>query len=338
MPEPLTTMSDLPLGGGPARGGDGVAGGLVRSSTSFARSAISAYAAESLDVYYLHLATAVEHLVKGVLAGVHPSFIADPRGGFDSLLHLSGMGDRAVTPNFVGAVQTITITEALKRVARVVDDYKEPGAYVAVLLEARNGIVHAGQTPGQEGGMVLGDVARYVPTLLAAIGLSEADYWGDAADLVAQHAQRRLNEIEALFERQLQAARDRYASVIKHRPKVALAAFLAAVEPRGPADDFTSFPVTCPACERQGILSGTPEPEWEPDWDYADGQSYIAGMYVDSITLRTSGFECPVCRLTLEDATLELAGLDTVTFRDAAFDSHLAYAHFRRIEAEDWGR
>jgi hypothetical protein len=61
-------------------------------------------------------------------------------------------------------------------------------------------------------------------------------------------------------------------------------------------------------------------------------------MYVDSITLRASGFECPVCRLTLEDTTLELAGFDTVTFRDAAFDSPLAYAHFRRIEAEDWGR
>lgn len=59
-------------------------------------------------------------------------------------------------------------------------------------------------------------------------------------------------------------------------------------------------------------------------------------MYVDSITLRASGFECPVCRLTLEDETIELADLDTITFREAAFDSQLAYAHFRRIEAEDW--
>ncbi len=139
-----------------------------------------------------------------------------------------------------------------------------------------------------------------------------------------------------MFERQLQAARDRYATAIKDLPKAALAAFLAAVEPGGPADDFTSFPVTCPACVRQGLLSGVPEPEWEPDWDYADGQSYVAGMYVDSITLRASGFECPVCRLTLADATLELADLGTVTFRDAAFDSQLASAHFRRIEAEDW--
>jgi hypothetical protein len=81
------------------------------------------------------------------------------------------MGDRSVTPDFVGTVKTITVTEALKRVARVVDDYKEPGAYVSVLLETRNGIVHAGHTAGQEGEAVLGDVARYVPSLLAAVGL-----------------------------------------------------------------------------------------------------------------------------------------------------------------------
>lgn len=58
-------------------------------------------------------------------------------------------------------------------------------------------------------------------------------------------------------------------------------------------------------------------------------------MYVDSIKLWASAFECPVCRLVLEDATLEQADLDIVTFRQPAFDGQLAYNHFRRMEAED---
>jgi hypothetical protein len=32
-------------------------------------------------------------------------------------------------------------------------------------------------------------------------------------------------------------------------------------------------------------------------------------MYIDTITLLPSGFECPVVRLILADATLELADL-----------------------------
>ncbi len=142
-----------------------VSAGLLRSSSAFARSAIAAYVDESWDVFYLHLATAVEQLVKSALAQVHPSFIADTTGSFDSLLHLCGMGDRARTPDFVSAVRTISVTEALKRVGRVVDGYQEPGTLVYVLLDTRNEIVHAGHDTRQEGEAVLGDVARYVPPL-----------------------------------------------------------------------------------------------------------------------------------------------------------------------------
>ncbi|TME83578.1 MAG: hypothetical protein E6I45_03380 [Chloroflexi bacterium] len=77
-----------------------------------------------------------------------------------------------------------------------------------------------------------------------------------------------------------------------------------------------------------------PSQTWNP-WDYADGQTYVAGMFVDSIKLRASAFECPVCRLVLQDATLEQADLNTVIFRQPAFDGQLAYSQFRRVEAED---
>jgi hypothetical protein len=176
--------------------------------------------AGSWDIYYLHLATAVEHLVKGVLASVHPSFIADPRGDFDSLLHLTGMGHLARTPDFAGSVRTISVGEALRRVGRVVDGYQEPGDYVHVLLETRNGIVHAGYGVRQESEVVLGDVARYLAPLLVKAGMTDSAYWGDARDLVAQHADRRLNDIEAAYGRAIQAARDRYALRVKEMSEI----------------------------------------------------------------------------------------------------------------------
>ena len=68
---------------------------LLASSTHFARSATTAYADEAWETFYLHLGTAVEHLIKAVLADANPSYIADPKAGFDSLLHLTGMGQKA---------------------------------------------------------------------------------------------------------------------------------------------------------------------------------------------------------------------------------------------------
>jgi hypothetical protein len=328
-------MSDPATEGTLTPGGSGVAARLLRSSSSFARSAIAAYTAEDWDVYFLHLATAVEHLLKGAIARINPAFIADPRAKFDSLLHLTGMGDRAQSPDFLGAVRTISAADALERAARVVDGYRAPGEHVNALLETRNGIVHVGHTAGSEGEAVLGDVARFVNGLLPAVGMTEASYWGDAAGFVAQHASKRLGEIELLFERQLRRARDQYASTVAGLPDNALPAVLKALEPAGPSDDFTEFPVECPACLHQGVLTGEPEPEWEPDWDYGDGQTYIAGMYVASITLRASEFTCRICKLSLAGAGLELAHLDSMTFADPWFDGHLAYVYFRRLEAED---
>jgi hypothetical protein len=315
---------------------DDVAGRLLATSSSFARSAITAYLAGSWDVYYLHLATAVEHLVKGALATVHPSFIADPKADFDSLLHLSGMGNRAHAPDFVRAVRTIGVDEAMRRIARITDGYQEPGTYVSLLLQARNGIVHAGYGVRQEDEAVLGDVARYFAPILASVEKDAAEFWGDGYGLVEQHAQRRLNLLEAAYERALRAARDRFALRVRDMTQQAIGAFLAAVEPTGPTANFAAFPATCPACEHTGLLTGESEPDWAPDWDDADGQNYVAGMYVESITLRASRFECPACNLTLVDEELALADLDTQTFSSQAFDSQLAYVYFRRLEAEAW--
>ena len=82
---------------------------LLDSATDFAHSAVAAYRGEDWPVYYLHLATALEQLVKGALAHASPAYIADARD-FDALLHLTGRGERASAPEFIKAAKTIPVT------------------------------------------------------------------------------------------------------------------------------------------------------------------------------------------------------------------------------------
>jgi hypothetical protein len=321
---------------GPATGaqpGNTVAATMLRSSASFAQTAMAAYATEDWDVFYLHLATAVELLAKGALAHANPAFIADGRH-FDSLLHLSGMGDRASSPQSVSVVRTITVTDALERVGRLFDGYQREGPYVKMLLERRNAVAHLGQGPhGDEEGIV-GDVGRYVPQLFAFVGLTPDLFWGRSVELVTEHTQRLITSIEALYQRQVQACKDRYLAWLCEIDERGLGPVLAMLEPTGPSDDFTSFPVECPACGHLGTLDGDPEPAWEPDYDIADSQGYISGMYVGSINFRGHGFECRVCRLVLDEG-LEYAGLDSKVFGEDDYDVSHASSYFRRLEYED---
>jgi hypothetical protein len=314
---------------------------LLASSTRFARSAATAYSDEQWDVFSLHLATAVEQLVKAVLARAHPSFIAEvrpnSRDGFDSLLHLCGFGHRARTPDFVAAVRTISATEALDRVGLLVDGYQPPSPLVGLLLRSRNGIVHAGYPEKAEGEAVLGDVARYVGPLLSSQGIDPKEYWGDSADMVAVHAKRRLDASEARYRRRLQAAKDQYARLVSRMDQHGLAAYLAAVAPGFPAEPYDSALAECPACGETGLVTGSPEPEWEADWDYGDGRAYPVGAYVSEIRLDAVGFRCRVCGLDLDADDLAFAGLARIRLTDDDCDLSGATAYFgKQVADESW--
>jgi hypothetical protein len=314
---------------------------LLATSARFARSAAAAYSNEEWDVFYLHLATAVEQLVKAVLARAHPSFIADvrpnSRDGFDSLLHLCGYGNRARTPDFVAAVRTITASEALERVGLLVDGYQPPSALVGLLLRARNGIVHVGHQERAEGDAILGDVARYLGPLLSSQGLDPRDYWGDSATMVAVHAKRRLDANEARYRRRLQAAKDQYARLVSRTDEHGLAAYRAAVAPGFPAEPYDSALADCPACGETGLITGSPDVDWEADWDYADGEAYVAGAYVSRIHLTADGFRCRVCGLDLGLDDLGFAGLAHITLTDDDCDLSGATAYFGgQVAEESW--
>jgi hypothetical protein len=312
-----------------------VADDLVASSTFFAQSAVSSYAVESWELFHLHLATAVEQLIKAVLARANPAFIADPKADFDSLLHLSGLGERAKNPDGMQAIRTITVTDALVRIQRVAVDYQPPGRRIAVLLQVRNNIVHLGRHSKAEGESILGEVAEYVSPLLASLGVSLGDYWGASAALVADHAKRRLDALEATYQRRLQAAKERFERRIAAMDEAGRAAFIAAVAPRPPGDEFDSAVATCPACGHPGLVTGAAEPEWEPDFDVADGEGYIAGVYVKSIDISPDSFECQACGLSLDASLIPFADIDGVTLTEDDFDLSAASSYFER-QLHDW--
>jgi hypothetical protein len=216
----------------------------------------------------------------------------------------------------------------------VLDPYQEPGTEVRVLLDARNAIVHVGASTKTEADVLLGESGRYIGFLLGHAGTTNAEYWGDLEDLVRTHMDRRLTEIEGSYERRLQSARDRFTD-LSTRLEDGIDTLRAAVEPSGASVDFSSFPAECPACESIGSVHGLPSPNWEADWDVGDGMPYVAGAYVDSITLDAAAFECRVCGLGLYGALLDLAGIGNTFRHDVDFNLQDASDYFSRQNFDD---
>lgn len=311
---------------------------LLATSSHFARTAVSAYVSESWDVFYVHLATGLELLLKGVLARLHPVLIADPKLPFDVLLHLSGFGRLAKTP--ASSVRTIAVTDAVKRVAQVVENYVPVSSRVQLVLDTRNGIVHFGEGTKTEHEAVLGDVARYVAPLLSALGTTPAAYWGDSAELVDEHARRQLDALEAAYSRKIEAARDRYSRFVETMEDDDRDALISRLERTDRSAEFDAWPSTCPACDHQGTAYGRPEPEWKPDWDVADGEAYASGAYVSEIRLHVSAFDCRVCRLSLDSTLCGLAGLRVLSIGESEYDVSDASEYFTPSweDDDDWGR
>lgn len=66
---------------------------------------------------------------------------------------------------------------------------------------------------------------------------------------------------------------------------------------------------TCPACEHQALVYGSYDVNWAPDWDYSDGEAWVAGAY-PVVHFSPGTLDCRVCGLELDgEAELEAAGV-----------------------------
>ncbi|SDN41947.1 hypothetical protein [Geodermatophilus sp. DSM 45219] len=264
----------------------------------------------------LQLGIMLEHLAKAYLASLHPTLLLERNFDFFSLVRLAGQG-QGVKPGHV--LRTVGMHEALVRVGTVrATGNEDAGRAFAkrfgVVLQARNGVAHI----GEEGG-VADQVAQLAvqgaDEILTMMGQSLSDLFGDYTDaaeaLRNEHATKVHQFVTLLVARAKDAFRERFADLGEEQN-----AELARLDRQLVAQLATTrdrIAVRCPACHRQGILSGSPDLIFEDVDAYVDEHGVRHRDVVGATAvLFADTFRCPVCGLRLRgQEELEEADLST---------------------------
>src|SRR6185312_3684295 len=117
---------------------------------------------------------ALELLARTVLASIHPALLAHPQDG-GNVLYAFGFGQ----PTRPRSIPAATV---FRRCAVIIDDFTEGDVNGAIgLIELRNEELHSGGTPfaGLKTGVWLPDYYRLASTLLAALGKTLVDLFGE---------------------------------------------------------------------------------------------------------------------------------------------------------------
>lgn len=299
---------------------------LLSAAAKFAQSGLRARLEDDEMVFLLHASTSLELLAKAFLASMHASLIA--ANDFDSLLHGVGEPKYARIPR--ERMRTITIGEALKRVGQILPELENLRESLQVLAAVRNGVVHAGQLSASTDDALLVPFLRASDIVLAATEGGDRDQlWGELLEVVDTHLSDFAAAAERIATEAVVAARfvfeQRYGTMDEQARKAAFSAIENSYDLTKYEEDVTE----CPACSRMALTSGSYRVEWEPDFDYADGESYVAGVY-PIVTFTPGYLNCRICGLELDgDEQLIAAGVatswhiddaDPADFRDDEYD------------------
>jgi hypothetical protein len=269
---------------------------LLESAETFGRSGLKALAAGDVAVFLLHAGTALEHLSKSFLASLHGSLIAR-KGDFDSLLHLSGLSRYAGTK--ASEMRTITLTDALERAGQIVPEVGNLKVSLRPLADARSAVAHAALVDPGAAERTVVPFLRACDLLLAAMERERAAFWGDLLEVVdaREAASAEIATVRALEK--LAAARAEFVARHGGLADAGREALVLAIAGSYAPEKYEQTLLACPACSTPALVEGTISVDWEPDWDYADGESYIAGAYPE-VTIFPQTLECRACGLHLE--------------------------------------
>ena len=312
---------------------------LYASAQRHAVRAFRARANNDEDDAALQFGVMLEHLAKAYLVGLHPTLLLERNFDFSTLLRLAGQGQR-VKPGHV--LKTIGLRGALERLGEM----EAAGASGAgkkyadrfdLLLQARDGVAHVG-APGAAADTVAELAGRGAVEVLDKINRTHDMFFGDwsapARALLDEHA----TKVHQLVQLRLSWARDAFTQRFSGLDEQDRDAQLTTLDVR-PATvvDDTKLAIGCPACSQHGVLTGTDDIDFEPDWDVEDGDSFISGVTA-TVILRADAFSCPVCGLRLNGVEqLTEARLDTVVeLREATEEDLEAYESERQASA--WER
>jgi hypothetical protein len=280
---------------------------LLDGAGTFAQSALRARLDDDPMVYLLHASTALELLAKAYLSSLSGTLIA-ASGDFDSLLHGSGHSRHARTP--LSRMRTITATEALRRVRQLEPEF-ESGPALQLLAEVRNGIVHAGLFESGADDDLLVPFLRACDFMIGKVpGGSRERMWGDLVGTVDVRLSESAKETELLVADAVASAHLAFEQQFGSMDRAVREAVLTGIERSYDVTKYEQALVDCPGCGRQALTSGSYDVDWEPDYDYADGETYVAGAY-PVVTFRPGYLHCRVCDLELDgEEQLEAAGIE----------------------------
>ena len=254
--------------------------------------------------FYLHSGTGLELLCKAFLASIHPSLVVDGRD-FDSLLHACHTGRHSRKP--LPRVRTITLTESLSRVGQLVPEITKLNKQLAELAHLRNGVIHAALIDERAASEILSAYLKGVDILVDQLRESRSDYWQELGGVVDSKLSIAERDAAERTKRKVEEARLAYERRVDGLESPELEAFLVSAEyvPIREGNEVGN----CPACGRRALFQGWHDVEWEPDFDYSDGQVWVPGA-TGTVTFYPDYLKCPVCGLELRGMDeLSLTGL-----------------------------
>jgi hypothetical protein len=303
---------------------------LYSSAGRFAHTALRALADGDTATFLLHAGTAIEHLTKSFLASLHGSLIAStsPRH-FRSLLFLSGLEKEAGLKR--SQIRTISMEEAINRAGVIVPQFANFRDPLQPLVDGRNSVAHSAALDAGAADTAALPFLRGCDLLLERMLVDRATFWGDLLEVVdaREAASAEAAKISALEK--IAAARAAFASRYGALNDDVRAAMLATISGSYAPEKYEQTLHECPACGTEALVEGTIEVEWKPDWDYADGESYVAGAYPE-VTIFPQRLECRACGLELEGESELAAAEVTKSWELDDIDPD----HFREEPDYDW--
>lgn len=253
---------------------------------------------EDREVFALHAATAFEHLAKARLAKIHPSIIADGRD-FQSLLH--ACGQPALATKSQKGSRTISLREAVKRVAQVEAQVRPETGPLELLADARNGVAHIGREADGLDRTVVVPFVRACEVLLPTLALSREDFWGDYIETIDARLSTVENDALVRVADKLTRARAAYAQKFSDLEQHLVNQVLTLITENYAFEKYESRIIECPACSNEALQAGYFNFEWEADYEHEGRDEYTIHAY-PKVTVIGDFVRCGACGLELEGA------------------------------------
>ncbi|MEU8305024.1 hypothetical protein AB0C84_15835 [Actinomadura sp. NPDC048955] len=285
---------------------------LLDSALDFANRALKAYTENDTRVILVNAAISLEHLSKTYLCNMNPALLVELRNGsLDSLLHLTGHGDKAAKK----FPRTISAREAIERLKKIIPNFMTPER-INDLINIRDGVVHTGFLDEKATKEILVAALRVSNELFEALSVPEHVRWGRHSDLVDSLISQSLNEIQRDVKHRMAAAKLRIEEILARIPEYERGSVMLARQAqafRVIMESERMAAVTCPVCGEENA-SYIGQVSYEPDEDVeSDGEDgYNTTILGVTAYLKVSRFVCGCCELRLENRDeLDAAGLES---------------------------